>query len=340
MTQITAPEPLPREGVLLYLNAIIVWGGLLFGISSLILALHGIISSKKKSRPVSLVALSWIVLISGFIFLSSLVLQIVLPPAQGRLSKAVPLTPTLQESYDNNRPRVTLTPERSDWTTYTSKSFGFSFQYPEEYQQQLNAFEWGIKMGCGCPLFDWFDIEVVNTSTGPQEWWTKSGKQVFNGEIGLNGKYHPEAYRVLAQAEELQGLQFFHLKARSRSPVYTTTPKPFQRTSAETFDIYVTNRANKMIVITLYEEVEKELFDQILSTFQFTSPLSSTEAIQIVSRLPEVRKFLEQVNGGGAVEAETDSSWTVHIYEKFPDHTSTFNWYEVNKMTGEVLAQF
>lgn len=106
MAQIRAPEPLPSEGLFLYLHMAIVWGGLLFGISSLMLVLHGILSSKKKNRPASLVALSWIVLASGLVFLSSFFLLAVSPPTQSRLSSAVPSTTTVFfESWYPTNPR-------------------------------------------------------------------------------------------------------------------------------------------------------------------------------------------------------------------------------------------
>jgi hypothetical protein len=88
-------------------------------------------------------------------------------------------------------------------------------------------------------------------------------------------------------------------------------------------------------------------FDQILSTFKFSTSLNSTitaeKAIEIVSALPEVKTFF--VNTPNAkisldpTQSSTDKFWAVQVYESFPDHNATFHWYNVDKTTGETTKQ-
>jgi len=72
-------------------------------------------------------------------------------------------------------------------------------------------------------------------------------------------------------------------------------------------------------------------------------------AIDIVWRRPEVKKWLSQfphgtakTGGHPAATADHDKGdvYSVHVYEDLPDHTATFNWYEVNVKTGKVTKMF
>lgn len=79
--------------------------------------------------------------------------------------------------------------------------------------------------------------------------------------------------------------------------------------------------------------------------------LSAEDAIGLVRNLPEVKNWLalfDQPNSvsskGGRPVIEVDHqdsvNYIVHVYEIIADHTATHNWYDVNKVTGEVKSQF
>ncbi|MDO8657386.1 MAG: hypothetical protein Q7K55_01500, partial [Candidatus Levybacteria bacterium] len=65
------------------------------------------------------------------------------------------------------------------------------------------------------------------------------------------------------------------------------------------------------------------------------------EAILKVKTLPEVIDYLKTVPGGLVlVNGEENNSYMVQVYEIKDGHTATFNWYKVNKTTGEVKKEF
>ncbi len=81
----------------------------------------------------------------------------------------------------------------------------------------------------------------------------------------------------------------------------------------------------------------------ILNFKQQPQTITSQDAILKVKELPEVKTFLMSVqNGHVEVEQneEDPNNYLIHVYEIVNDHTATFNWYLVNKSTGEIEKQF
>lgn len=71
------------------------------------------------------------------------------------------------------------------------------------------------------------------------------------------------------------------------------------------------------------------------------SGLTRAEAISKVKALPDVVDYFKRVPGGQvAVSGEEESSYLVQVFEVKDRHTATFNWYRVNKNTGEVKKEF
>lgn len=65
------------------------------------------------------------------------------------------------------------------------------------------------------------------------------------------------------------------------------------------------------------------------------------EAVAKVKALPEVIDYLKRVPGGLVlVNGEEDNVYMVQVYEIKDGHTATFNWYQVDKTTGEVKKEF
>lgn len=67
------------------------------------------------------------------------------------------------------------------------------------------------------------------------------------------------------------------------------------------------------------------------------------EAIAKVRGLDEVKDYLKRVPNGQIEVDSTDeetNTYLIHVYEIKNGHTATFNWYTINKKTGEITAEF
>ena len=77
--------------------------------------------------------------------------------------------------------------------------------------------------------------------------------------------------------------------------------------------------------------------------FSFWNKGARNTAIAKVSALPEVAEYLRDVPSGRVVIDHEDSatnSYLIHVFEVVDDHTATFNWYTVDKTTGEITKDF
>lgn len=69
--------------------------------------------------------------------------------------------------------------------------------------------------------------------------------------------------------------------------------------------------------------------------------ISKEDAVAKVKALPEVIDYLKRVPSGLVlVNGEEDNTYMVQVYEIVNGHTATFNWYSVNKTTGELKKEF
>lgn len=70
--------------------------------------------------------------------------------------------------------------------------------------------------------------------------------------------------------------------------------------------------------------------------------LSSEQSIEKVTSLKEVKKYLTQVpNGIISLDHEDETNFVIHVFEiNESNTTATFNWFEVNKETGEISKLF
>lgn len=85
-------------------------------------------------------------------------------------------------------------------------------------------------------------------------------------------------------------------------------------------------------------------FDRMISTLKFTDgQISKEDAVNMVLGLPEVKNYLNRVKNS-KVEYSHDSSdgkkLVIHVYELLSDHTATFNWYDVDKVTRQITKEF
>lgn len=84
----------------------------------------------------------------------------------------------------------------------------------------------------------------------------------------------------------------------------------------------------------------------VLGLFMFHSQVGNEqERIKLVSQLAEVQDFNRAVEENGrskfeiAVDHQDKSYSVIRVFESFPDHITTFNWYRVDNKTRKIEKQ-
>ena len=115
---------------------------------------------------------------------------------------------------------------------------------------------------------------------------------------------------------------------------------------------YFTKIDSQIYGIALYADgttAEKASYENallyMLKSLQFDNAqktmISKEDAVTRVKALPEVTDYLKRVpNGLVAVNGEEDNTYLIQVYEFKNGLTATFNWYDVNKTTGDIEKQF
>lgn len=72
------------------------------------------------------------------------------------------------------------------------------------------------------------------------------------------------------------------------------------------------------------------------------SNFTQEQAVEEVKNLAEVKNYLEEVPAGRVEleSSEKEGEYLIHVYEIKNGHTATFNWYRVDKATGEIKSEF
>ena len=91
---------------------------------------------------------------------------------------------------------------------------------------------------------------------------------------------------------------------------------------------------------SIYLYYKNNLLNQEIINLKTQSiSISDNQAIQIVAALPEVAEFMAGKTDAKIALGDTQDNsniWSVQVYESFPDHNATFNWYKVDKVTGVI----
>lgn len=96
-------------------------------------------------------------------------------------------------------------------------------------------------------------------------------------------------------------------------------------------------------------DTEKVVYENaiiyMLKSLQFTDAksriISKEETITKVKSQPEVLDYLRRVpHGIVKLDHEDNNLYSIQVFEAKGGHTATFNWYTVNKITGEVKKEF
>lgn len=224
--------------------------------------------------------------------------------------------------------------QETSYQTYQNSTYGFSIEYPQnwEIRNSTQVFENGdaIAFGIDGPtqkknteLTDGAQVAIAKpfTITTDLTAWLKS---YFNTEAKFSQmtltKYPFEAvenctnlgcmtYYFTVINEKVYGVAIFAQGPDKDKMVY------------ENATLY-------MLKSLKFDNVEKDI-------------VSKEQATAKVKSLPEVVDYLKRVpNGIISVNGEEDNAYLVQVYEFKNDHTATFNWYKVNKTTGEIEKQF
>lgn len=365
MTSIRAPEPsLPAEGLFLYLQMAIVWGGLLFGLSSLLLAIHGVISSRKKSCPPSLVALAWLVMVFGVVFLSSFFLEILVPRTEDRLSNEVSSFLPSQESLDTI---IALSVDASTCNAIAETTRGKS-QIPTGFDIGYDA---QSLPSCGIPkhqLSESRQFAAIQTLSGGIDSQLKiySAPQdvtiildVYGTSTIFDFIFLPgDILAVMQGYPDIFDEQYFRIyDIAAIFEEYPATIDP---------QFQYLNDASKQKLVDLPDHIEavnnfnlngdsleirgdSKKGNMLLASFpltelaDFSFSINQQQAVSLVRERPEVKDFLDNIEHANVYYSHEDperNAWVIHVVENLSDHTATFNWYEVDKVTGSVRAQF
>ncbi|MEK7597853.1 MAG: hypothetical protein AAB441_04380 [Patescibacteria group bacterium] len=216
------------------------------------------------------------------------------------------------------------------WKTCTNLSYDFTIKYPANFEIDT--------LTCDYNIMDYNlvkDINVMNSIDNFRKNWLLTIK-VERSNLDLNQwlknkELCPSSFESCSEIETGvfdNSIQFDEIN-RNYSGSETIIEN-----NGSIYQISLSARNPNISVKNV-----KEIYKQILSTFKFAeNGITSQNAVEIVNGLSEVKSFFSTIQNA-RISADTSQSdnkfWVIHVYESFPDHNATFNWYKVNKTTGE-----
>lgn len=205
----------------------------------------------------------------------------------------------------------------------------------------------------------------------PQAWEIRNDTQVFeNGDavaFGISGPTQKERTELTDGAQVAVSIPFSidtdlttwakgYFNSQAKFSQMTLTKYPFETvddcSSHGCMTYYFTVVNDKVYGLAVFAEgldSEKMVYENtilyMLKSFRLDSlengVVSKEDAVAKIKALPEVIDYLKRVpNGLVLVSGEKDNAYMVQVFEVKDRHTATFNWYKVNKTTGEVKKEF
>jgi len=242
-----------------------------------------------------------------------------------KLQKLLTTVTTNAISSPSPSPTPDLT---ADWKTYENKDYDFSFRYPDV----------GYSICLETNFFSIFEEKDLNCDGIIYEIPLVGFRNYYTVDFSKETPISSRIFSIDNVQINIDKYQFI----RTGSGVSTTNiieiaTIPSGNTNVELYAFGNESNFQK----------SQDLLDQILSTLKFTKQtagvtISFQEAVDIVNNLPEVKSFIAQTTNGVVSIDEmesTDKYWVIQVYEKFSDHNATFNWYHVDKITGEATKQ-
>lgn len=230
--------------------------------------------------------------------------------------------------------RLSQQQSSSDYVTYHDPVYGFTVEYPENWdvRRDTHVFENG-------------DIVAFQIKGSTQKRYT----EFIDGARFIIAKpFTIDTDLALWMKEYFSDQATF-----SKS---TLTQYSFEMveecSNLGCMRYYFTPIGDQVYGVALFAEgtsVEKAAYENALihmfKSLRFTDLQEATVteemAVAKVKLLSEVVDYLERVpNGLVAVNGEEDTAYMVQVYEIKDGHTATFNWYRVDKKSGDVEVEF
>jgi hypothetical protein len=284
-------------------------------------------------------------IICGYIFFQAFMTPKIFVDGPG--SGDVPLSSPVTDSdiVIEAIPQLTVE-ETKGWLTYTNSQYQFEIKYPKDFvvdgPEEMPVIYKG-KL-------------VSPTPNSPSDPYSNTVGIGFVNRAGDLWKSIFEACdaEVCGNLHNLEtggdwGQQYLQINNALGVKVWSTATKYYT-------DYYLQNEDRSQILrVTTWNGMEgadnilaKDFAttQKIMKTFKFvgkaSGELSQVDAVALVRKLPEVTQYLKDVPNGiiAATESEDKTVWTVQVFEVVEDHTATFNWFDVNKKTKEIVKMF
>lgn len=217
---------------------------------------------------------------------------------------------------------------------YQSSEYGFGIEYPNNWEVKSDT-----------RVFKNGDV-VAFRKTGPAQ---KTQTELTNGVQVVVAKPFQITTDLATWTKEYFGKQATYSKFTLAKYPYEAVEDCSDLGCITYYYTLVNNRVYGIAVFSQGPDSEKAAYENaiiyMIKSLQFNDSegniVTEESAISKVKSLPEVVDYLKRVpNSLVEVNGKEDNVYMVQVYEFKNGHTATFNWYEVNKTTGDVEKQF
>ncbi len=218
---------------------------------------------------------------------------------------------------------------------FTNKTYGFSIEYPANWEVKTDTH-----------VFENGDVVAFQIKGPTQKRYTEfidGARFVVSKPFTINS--------------DLQTWMKDYFNDQATFSKFTLARYPFEKvedcSNFGCMQYFYTTIDNKVYGVALFAQgttEEKAALDNtLLYMFQSLTfdkaynegVVSKEVAVQKIKDLPEVIDYLKQVPTGLVlVNGEDENNYMVQVYEFKNGHTATFNWYYVDKTSGEIEKQF
>ncbi len=232
----------------------------------------------------------------------------------------------------NNAPQSSQ-PE-TGYQTYQDPTYGFSIKYPKA---------WEIRTGT--QVFENGDAIAFGVSGSTQK---KNTELTHGAQVAIAKPFTIKTDLTVWIKE--------YFPPQATLSKMTLTQIPFEsvencsRLGCMTYYFtLVNNQVNGVAIFAQGPDTDKMVYENatlyMLKSLKFTVTknriVSKEEAIAKVKELPEVIDYLTRVPSGLVLaNGEEDAAYMIQVYEFKDGHTATYNWYTVNKQTGDITGEF
>lgn len=225
-------------------------------------------------------------------------------------------------------------PPSTAYQTYPDPAYGFSIEYPKawEIRKETQVFENGDAIAFGI--------------RGPTQ---KKQTELTDGAQVAVSKPFKIATDLASWVKEYHGSQAEFSQHTTSNALFE---KVYDCSGLGCMTYYYTLRNGQIYGAAAFAQgpdKDKMVYENsiiyMLKSLKFTDiksgNVSKEETITKIKALPEVMDYLKKVpNGLVLINGEENDQYLIQVYEIKDGHTATFNWYKVNKTTGEIKKEF